>query len=726
MPEENSRCHAKEFPAGGKKEIDRSGSLTYGEFQKQFSIFLNPQQEAAVRAAEGVALLLAVPGSGKTTVLVVRLGYLIYCRGVRPEEILTMTYTVAAAADMRRRFASLFGENLANRLEFRTINGVSARIIRRYGDALGRRAFQLVTDERKLSALVGDLCRRVTGDFPAESDIQEIRTAIAYVKNGMLRGEEIVRWRADDPNFLKIYRAYCETLRQRKLMDYDDQMIYAYRILRRCPEILRLFQQKYMYLCVDEAQDTSKIQHSILRLLTGRNLFMVGDEDQSIYGFRAADPAALTEFEKAYPGARVLLMERNYRSTRQIVQAADRFIQQNRERYRKHMQPTRGDGPAVEELSVYDRRAQYEYLVKIAADCRTETAVLYRDNDSALPVIDLLNRRGIGYRCRQADSGFFTNRTVRDVADIIRFARGGTDGDIFLRIYYKFSSGISRAAAEKAAALSLRTGEPILPVLSELPECSAWTKQRCRTLRTHLTNLLEEQADRAVYRIVHFMGYGEYLKSRGADMNRVQILEALGAEEPTPERLLARLEELRGIVRDGTADPGSNLILSTIHSSKGLEYDRVILMDVADGILPRVLPGPDATPEERAALEEERRLFYVGMTRAKRQLSVFRFRREELASAFSSYLFPQKEPMPVPVRPAPKPGARAIRPKIPKDTAPYVPGLRVVHRKFGPGRIVARQGDIATLQFTDGGERKISLSVALQQNQLRLAGAAEV
>lgn len=341
-----------------------------------------------------------------------------------------------------------------------------------------------------------------------------------------------------------------------RLMDYDDQMIYADRILRRCPEILRSFRQKYPYLCVDEAQDTSKIQHGILRLLTGRNLFMVGDEDQSIYGFRAADPAAL-------------------------------------------------------------------------------------------------------------------------------------------------------------------------PVLSKLPECSAWTKQRCRAQYTHLTNLLDEQADRAVYRIVHFMGYGEYLESRSADRSRVQILEALGAEESTPERLLARLEELRGIVKGGTADPDSDLILSTIHSSKGLEYDRVILADMADGILSKVLPGPDAAPEEHAALGEERRLFYMGMTRAKRQLSVFRFRREELASSFPSFLFPQEKSKRAPVRRAPKPGARAIRSGPPKDTAPYVPGLRVVHRRFGLGEIAVRQGDIAMLQFTDGGERKISLSVALQRYQLRLAGKAE-
>lgn len=700
--------------------------MTDQEFQKQFSISLNPQQRVAVQAADGAVLLLAVPGSGKTTVLVTRLGYLIHCRGVRPEEILTMTYTVAATADMRRRFASLFGDSLAQRLEFRTINGVSARIIRQYEDTLGRTAFQLVTDEGKLSALVGEIYRQVTEEFPTESDIKETRTAITYVKNSMLTEEEIAAWKSDDPGFSKIYKAYCETLRRNKWMDYDDQMVYAYQILRRCPEILRSLQARYHYLCVDEAQDTSKIQHGIIRLLTGQNLFMVGDEDQSIYGFRAAYPAALTSFEKTYPGGRVLLMERNYRSTPQIVQAADRFIQQNRERHAKHIQPTCGDGPAVEEISVYDRRAQYDYLVKIAAGCRMETAVLYRDNDSALPVIDLLNRRGIGYRCRQVDSGFFTHRTVRDVTDVIRFARNNTDGDTFLRIHYKFSSGISKAAAEKAAVLSRRTGEPILPILAELPEISAWTKQRCRALHTHLTNLLEEQADRAVYRIVHFMGYGEYLESRGGDVSRLQILEALGGAEPTPERLLARLEELDAIVKEGTTDPDGGLILSTIHSSKGLEYDRVILMDVADGILPKVLPGRDPSPEERAALEEERRLFYVGMTRARHQLSIFRFRKEELASSFTDFLFPKKEPPRAAIHPAPKPVGRPARVLPPVDTAPYVPGLRVVHRRFGAGEITARQDDIATLCLSDGSERKILLSVALRQNQLRLAGADEI
>ncbi|MBQ5584191.1 MAG: ATP-dependent helicase, partial [Ruminiclostridium sp.] len=291
--------------------------MTWEEFRDRVKVPLNRQQEAAVRAVDGPVLLLAVPGSGKTTVLILRLGYMLFCQNILPENILTMTYTVAATRDMAARFAAFFGEEMARRLEFRTINGVSARIIRHYEQTMGRQAFQLITDEGKLSALVGELCRKATGEFATESTIKSLRTAITYIKNMQLSKEEIDEYQADDLPVARVYRDYCAALRQNGWMDYDDQMVYAAQILRQYPKILKHFQGRYPYLCVDEAQDTSKIQHGIIRLLAGErpNLFMVGDEDQSIYGFRAAYPAALMEFERVYPGARVLLMEKNYRST---------------------------------------------------------------------------------------------------------------------------------------------------------------------------------------------------------------------------------------------------------------------------------------------------------------------------------------------------------------------------------------------------------------------------
>ena len=200
-------------------------------------------------------------------------------------------------------------------------------------------------------------------------------------------------------------------------MDYDDQMLYAYKMLRMDSRLLEHFQNLYPYICVDEAQDTSKIQHAIIALLAAKseNLFMVGDEDQSIYGFRAAYPEALLDFEKDHPGARVLLMEENFRSNAKIVSAADKFIQKNTLRHEKHMKAAREAGTDIRKISLKSRKAQYVYLMKIAQECSTETAVLYRDNECAIPLIDLLERKHIPYRMRNAELSFFTHRTVLDI-----------------------------------------------------------------------------------------------------------------------------------------------------------------------------------------------------------------------------------------------------------------------------------------------------------------------
>ncbi|MGN0983403.1 MAG: ATP-dependent helicase, partial [Gemmiger sp.] len=262
---------------------------------------LDRQQQAAVQAVDGPVLLLAVPGSGKTTTLVARLGYLVYGCHVPARSILTTTYTVAATNELRTRFAAMFGQADAKLLEFRTINGVCARIIRAY-ERQGHKAFELVTAEDRLTALLAQIWRDIQQDFPTEADLRALRIQITCIKNQMLQEDELAAMETDPRNTLRIvpiYRAYCKAMRQNRWMDYDDQMVYALAILRRNPEILAQFQRQYRYFCVDEAQDTSRIQHTILRLLAGssRNLFMVGDEDKSIYGFRAACPQALLEFE---------------------------------------------------------------------------------------------------------------------------------------------------------------------------------------------------------------------------------------------------------------------------------------------------------------------------------------------------------------------------------------------------------------------------------------------
>ena len=383
---------------------------------------------------------------------------------------------------MAARFAQVFGADLAGRLEFRTINGLSARIIRYYEKTKGRTAFALITSERKLSSLVGDLCQKATGEFPTESTVKSLRTAITYIKNNQLGPEAIEKYPLDDLPVGKIYQEYCAALRSYGWMDFDDQMVYAARILRKYPDILGAFQDRYRYLCVDEAQDTSRIQPTILRLLAGQrqNLFLVGDEDQSIYGFRAAEPSALLHFEQDYPGAKVLLLERNYRSTARIVQAADAFIRQNQHRRDKHMVAVRDDGPVIQPIWVADRVELYACLARLAATCDRETAVLARNNDSALPVLDLLDRQGIGCRCRQIEGSFFSHRIVRDVEHFITLAYEPTNGEAFLPIYYKLGASIKKAAAHWAVRERRQlSGQFILPAM---PRGSRASDKYCRDL----------------------------------------------------------------------------------------------------------------------------------------------------------------------------------------------------------------------------------------------------
>ena len=622
--------------------------MEWKEFETTFSVKLNQQQKEAVQSTKGPVLLLAVPGSGKTTVLVTRLGYMIYCRNIPPESILTVTYTVAATKDMSERFAVRFGEDMAKRLEFRTINGICARIIQYYGRRIGKTPFELVKDEKATTGMLIRICQDHGMGYPTESDLKNVRTLITYIKNMMLNEEELQKLEEEsDIRIAGIYREYCRQMREQKLMDYDDQMLYAYNMLRKDPGVLAYFQNRYPYICVDEAQDTSKIQHAIIALLaagTG-NLFMVGDEDQSIYGFRAAYPEALLSFEKKHPGAKVLLMEENFRSNAKIVEAADKFIQKNTLRHEKHMRAAREAGADIREISLKSRKAQYVYLMKAAQECTTgmagmsgseehrgradasvtETAVLYRDNECAIPLIDLLERKNIPYRMRNADLSFFTHRTVLDVQNIIRFAMDPKDTELFMQIYYRLKLFFNKKDALRYAQISQEKDMEVLDAALKYGNLEKYQEDNIRNLKRQMVRILNMPGDEAVNQILTYMGYQDYLKKMGMNVNKLETVKLIGSRVESPEKLLERLEELRTIIQEKVSDKDCPLILSTMHASKGLEYDTVYLLDVMDGILPeKVLANPrTASKEELETYEEERRLFYVGVTRAKNQLNVF-------------------------------------------------------------------------------------------------------
>lgn len=691
--------------------------LTLDEFIKEFHIMLNDQQLAAVQAIEEPTLLLAVPGSGKTTVLVTRIGYMVYCKGIAPEEILVVTYNVAAKSDMQRRCKKMFGEDLSMRVEFRTINGICAKAIAMYSRMVGKQAFELLSDEGEKARILAGIYQRIEHGFPSENDLSDLATRITYIKNRMLSKEEIARLNAEcDYDLAKIYEAYRREMRARSLMDFDDQLVYAYTMFRSAPALLDAFWDRYSYIMVDEAQDTSKIQHAIIELLAGRehHLFMVGDEDQSIYGFRAAYPEALLSFEDRYPGARVLLMETNYRSDAGIVAAADAFIRQNSLRHEKHMRPWHQEAGTIRTIDIARRKGQYGYLLKVArnlmekdAEDQKTTAVLYRDNESALPLIDLLEKQEIPYRIKNAEISFFSHRIVNDIRNIILFAADTTNTELFLQIYYKLQFFIKKADAEAICAQAKREEISVFDAALSYYGEGDWTAGKVKAMRTHMANMMREPADKALFRILNPMGYLDYVERSRLKNTKTEILQMLAQGERSLLALVERLDALAEILRNKEDDKEAKLVLSTIHSSKGLEYDTVYLLDVADGLFPETVLTSyrSADKEEIAAYEEERRLFYVGVTRAKENLILFHAKTK---STFLEQFLPdlrgsEAEAEHIAKRPNPKKtslqadGQKALarfassRESYSKQgIIPTVhPGDIVLHSKYGRGEVGA-------------------------------------
>ena len=709
--------------------IERGCLLQKETFIKQYAAGLNPQQLAAVQAVHGPVLLLAVPGSGKTTVLVTRLGYMVLCCDVPPAQILTMTYTVAATHEMRGRFAARFGAELAGQMTFRTINGLSAVILQYYSRVYGRRQPELMTNEGDITRMLTDIWQQVNREFPTESTLKELRTAITYIKNMALTDEEIEGLETDLASLPELYRRYQAALKRAGQMDYDDQMVFALQILRAAPPVLAYFQQRYKYFCVDESQDTSKIQHEIIRLLAGRslNLFMVGDEDQSIYGFRAAYPQALMDFEQVYPGAQVLLMEENYRSSEEIVAAANAFVARSRYRRPKTLRATQGAQCPIEIRHITRREEQINWLFEEARRGGRETAVLFRNNESALPLVDLCEQRGVPYRFKKADLTFFTHKIVLDAVDFLHFAYEPANGERFLRLYYKFGLALSRQRALAACGASARTGRPILEELIRDPETKTRMRESLGDIYAAFKRIPQLNAADALDAVRHGCGYGAYLNQKGMDTGKLAILEMLAEQEPNALRLLDRLEELRMLIA-AKADVNSDVpfVLSTIHSSKGLEYDRVVLLDAFDGVLPAKPEICCRTPEDTRQYEEDRRLFYVAMTRARHKLVLFDCKT-------MPSVFVQEVIFNLPESRAERERAKAETNRVlgqnkPATAGPALPpvdvaavtrvGAAVQHAVFGRGVVTEFDGRFVTVEFSGMRVKKLDAALVAEKHLL--------
>lgn len=701
-------------------------NVEQGKFLARYTSHLNDNQLQAVKTVDGPVLLLAVPGSGKTTVLVTRLGYMILCHEIDPRNILTLTYTTDATKDMKQRYIKMFGEAAADNLEFRTINGICYKIILNYASLTGKpesSIFRLISEEKESGRILSTILVDLMDEYPTESDIRNAKTLITYCKNMILNDDEIKKIETDLPLF-ETYKAYNQHLKDNSLMDYDDQMVYAYKMLKSVPELLNSYRRKFPYICVDEAQDTSRIQHEIIRMLAGDNgnLFMVGDEDQSIYGFRAAYPEALLHFEKDHTNAKVLVMDQNYRSNARIVELADRFIQHNKARHDKHMRSTKDAGAEINFIELNSRPDQYNYLFKVAKDCKSETAVLYRDNESAIPLVDILDRNGIPFRLKKNENmGFFTHRVVTDVTNIMRFSLDPYNTDLFMRIYFKCKTYLKKPQAARMCQISEEKRIPVLNAIDYMDDLSPMVKGKCRAFDSHLKGMAKEKPTRAMIRIETELGYEEYVDNNGLDRNKLYILRTLSEGELSINSFLSRLDYLQSLFRSAKQDEQCNFILSTIHSSKGLEYDCVYLMDICDGVFPsRPLNKlVSSSASDIKEFEEERRLFYVGMTRAKNVLCVFSIKSKQ--SCFIDELKPaEKNGKKVSVKPKTTAKVRVNVPvaTILKSDYELIIGERIIQDRQGAGTVtdVVYDTDNSIKSFTvaydNGIEKDYSFPVA--------------
>ena len=623
--------------------MNSKNNAEFEAFVRTWNIRCDSQQAAAMKETEGITLLLAVPGSGKTTTLIGRLGYMTLGRGIDPKHILAVTYTVSGTRTMRESFYRMFSEEVGKQISFKTINGLCWEIVSRYYQKQGREIS--VCDEAMQKKLLRTVIKEAGKEsYPTESDLMAVQMYISYVKNMMWNEERIAKEQWEVNKFPEIFAAYRKALIERKMVDFDDQMLFAYKILKANPDILDAYHNRYRYICVDEAQDTSFLQHQIIHLLQTGNLFLTGDEDQSIFGYRGAYPNALLNIRRIYPAARVLKLETNYRSNAEITDAAGRFIDRNHNRIQKHMHAYRGTGGTTELAIVHSRDAQIRALADICAETKQETAVLYRNNESVIPLVDLLDRNNISYVLNQSKDTFFTGRTVTDIRTFMEYAGDTDNGELFLKCCFKFMLYIRRDTAMLAVQRQKRNNSDLLDELINAtahqkgyPEYQLSTmKDNAELFRDVFKKLPGLPPDRAISSL-KTLGYEEYLKEKSLSTNSLKILEMIASRTNTIPEFLNRLKELQNLL--GIKEHGSGqqpVILSTIHSAKGMEFERVYLYDIIDGIL----PGEKSNEDNRDAYEEERRLFYVGMTRAKSYLCIFAVKTKD--HTFINELFPKQ------------------------------------------------------------------------------------
>ncbi len=604
-------------------------------------------QMQAVSHVSGPMMVLAGPGSGKTTVITCRVRYLIERAGVAPQNILVVTFTKAAADEMRQRFVSMTGERLP--VSFGTFHAVFFAILKA---AYHYTAANIIREDRKLAMM-----REIISDLPDPPDnvgemVRDVLDEIAAVKSGMIALDHYYASSCPAGIFRDVYKAYADRMAAQRLIDFEDMMVYTDELFSQRPDILKAWQQKFRYILVDEFQDINGLQYKLLRQLAApeNNLFIVGDDDQSIYGFRGASPHFMLNFAKDYPQVKRVDMTDNYRCQKAIVEASGRVIAKNSHRFKKEIRAARKMGRPVDVRGFADPVQETQSLIEAIRHYHdkfqvpySQMAVIYRTHTQSRLLIEKLMAYNLPFTVQDAMQNIYQHWIAQDLYAYLKLAHGSDLRSDWLRIINRPNRYVSRQMFDSSHVA--------VDVLLARFDDKDWMQERLEKLLTDLKVISRLQPYAAINYIRHGVGYEDFLEQyamehRLAAEDLLSVLDEL-AESAKPCRTL---EEWFAYIDDYTRrlqeaprhkkEQEDGVALTTMHHAKGLEYRIVFIIDANE----KVVPHPKALLDED--VEEERRMFYVAMTRAKDILHIWflkeRYGREMTRSRFVDELLKEQ------------------------------------------------------------------------------------
>jgi DNA helicase-2/ATP-dependent DNA helicase PcrA len=697
---------------------------------------LNPAQQEAVRTTEGPLLVIAGAGSGKTRVLTHRVAHLIAACGVKPNEILAITFTNKAAGEMRDRLERLLG-GVARAIWILTFHAACGRILRREAPRLGYRSNFTIYDQADQVRLVKQCLEELDRD-PKRFVPRGIHAQISNAKNQLIGPAEYTRRVQSfyDQTVAETYELYQRRLLANNAMDFDDLLMLTVEVLERFPEALQRWRKAFRYVLVDEYQDTNHAQYRLLQLLAGehRNICVVGDPDQSIFGWRGADIGNILDFEREFSGTRTIALEQNYRSTNTILRAANAVIANNRERKEKNLWSELGEGLPVHALEVEDEHAEARFVAAEIAGLveegysADEVAVFYRTNAQSRVLEDVLVRQGIAYQVIGGPR-FYERTEIKDAIAYLQAIDNPFDAVSLLRVANRPRRGIGDATIGRLQTYADGRGITLWEAFDHAEEAGvgAAPLKAVKAFRTVLLSLQATAQERTVPEIVEDVldrtGYFAALEAERTieAQGRIENLQELVgvAQEyvqQSPEPGLSGFLQEISLYSDQDAMRGeqSLVTLMTLHNAKGLEFKAVFVIGLEEGIFPHV------RSIEEQGVEEERRLAYVGMTRAQERLvlthatsrSLWGSRAFNLPSRFLDEL-PEDGVVRERLRPASWSGYGApVHPRA--DVPALSTGDSVRHGTLGEGVVVAIEpGGVVTVRFAvDGSERRLMLVYA--------------